>query len=126
MTAEQIVSMVLADLEMLPDMSSMTLSEKVFCIGVYRIYKMYAAGTISQQSGKKLKTELIVEFERWKKFEEMYLKSVEEQRCASVAGVKLTKLLQSDADDSEILDAALEVLNVSGLSGGVPWKREER
>lgn len=124
MTANQIVDIVLKDLETSPDMSGMTFCEKVFCIGVYRIYRMYTMGLINQEIGKKLKKELIMEFEHWQMFEDMYLKNIKERQNAVALGVKLTKMLKANENDSEILDVALKTLNASGLSGGIPWRKE--
>ena len=123
MTAQQIIELVYMDMDAMPDISGMSLIEQVFCMGIYRVYKMYSIGVIDKEQGRRLKLELIREFEHWQLFEEIYTRHIENRKKACVAGVKLTKLLQNYAPDSQILDTALEVLNLSGLSGGVDWKR---
>lgn len=125
MTANQIVDIVLNDLESFPDMSKMSFVEKVFCIGIYRVYKLYYSGTISKDTGMKLKQGFTKEFECWQLNEEIFNQSIQAKKDACHAGVRLTKLLNSGASDSEVLDAALDVLNVSGLSGGIPWERSK-
>lgn len=124
MTIDEIIEIATKDMKKAPDVSRMSLAEQTCCIGIYYIYKLYYKGFIDESAGKRLKSEIVKKFEVGKFYEEIYSKAVDNRQKACVAGVELTKLLQSDVSDTECLDAALNVLNVSGLSGGVPWRRQ--
>lgn len=123
MTAQEIINKVTADINADPDMSNMSFIEMVFCIGVCRVYRMHARGSISLETGRKLKARLLSEFELWKLYEDIFQNQVKATKKAEKAGVQLTKLLNEKVDTEILLSKALEVLNLCGLNGGIPWER---